>query len=160
MNIDWWRVLYFAGALILSLVAANYGRPLIHGNSEAIGVIVNVFSILAGFLVTIMIILGEPSLSRGRSWRSDAAKKSNVYRRLKRQKWLFIGYLTVLGLIFISTLIFKHAPDHKAVEILEYIYLTIASLSFLMSILLPSRLLSLQMERYEELIEERRTPKK
>lgn len=150
------RIIFFIVALILSALAGWFGQPLIHGNKEAIGVIVNVFSILAGFLVTIMTLLGEPSLFRGRSWRSEAVRRSNVYRRLVRHKWLFITYLSVLGLVFASTLITGKHPEHEAVIWLERIYLGLSALAFILSLVLPSRLMSLQLARFDELVDERK----
>lgn len=155
-KIDWLRILFFIVAFILSAVAGWLGQPLIHGNDEAIAVIVNVFSILAGFLVTIMTLLGEPSLFRGRNWRADAVKRSNVYRRLVRHKFLFITYLSVLGLVFASTLITGKYPEHPAVIWIERTYLALSTLAFILSLILPSRLMSLQLARFDELIDERK----
>lgn len=145
-------------ALALGLLAGYYGQPLVHGNQEAVSVIVNVFSILAGFLVTIMTLLGEPSLFRGYSWRADAVRRGNVFRRLVRHKWLFIIYLLVLGLIFISTLITKNFPDHKAVIWIERTYLMMATWAFILSLTLPSRLMNLQLARFDEMVEMRKKP--
>lgn len=156
MAMDWHRIGFFLGALGASGFAGWFGQPLIHDNSEAVGVIVNVFSILAGFLVTIMTLLGEPSLFRGRTWRADAVKRSNVYRRLIRHKWLFIAYLLVLGLVFVTTLVTKMYPEHVAVIWLERGYLSLATLAFIMSLILPSRLMNLQLARFDELLESRK----
>ena len=67
MNIDYGRLIFIAITVPLSIAAGVFGQPLLHGNEDAVSVIVNVFSILAGFLVTIMTLLGEPSLFRGRT---------------------------------------------------------------------------------------------
>jgi len=130
----------------------------VHGNQEAVGVIVNVFSILAGFLVTIMTLLGEPMLFRGATWRSEAVKRSNVYRRLVRHKWLFVLYLLVLGLIFVSTLVTKKFPDHYTVHWIERIYLGLATFAFCLSLTLPTRLMNLQLDRFDELVEAKKKP--
>ncbi len=156
--IDSGRIATLLVALTLGLLAGFFGQPLVHGNQEAISVIVNVFSILAGFLVTIMTLLGEPSLFRGHSWRADAVKKGNVFRRLVRHKWLFILYLLVLGLIFVSTLITKTYPDHKAVIWIERTYLGMATVAFVLSLTLPSRLMNLQLARFNEMVEMRKNP--
>jgi len=153
---DWNRIGFFTLSVASGCAAGWYGQPLIHGNNEAIGVIVNVFSILAGFLVTIMTLLGEPSLFRGNTWRSDAVKKSNVYRRLARHKWLFITYLSVLGFVFVATLLTKRDPDYFAVIWLERVYLGMATVAFIMSLALPHRLMNLQISRFEEMVESRR----
>lgn len=156
MNIDWHRIGFFAVAAGVSVAAGWFGQPLIHGNSDAVGVIVNVFSILAGFLVTIMTLLGEPGLFRGRTWRGDSVRRGNFYRRLIRHKWLFIAYLLVLGLIFSVTLITKKYPEHESVVWMERVYLGLAALAFIMSLVLPSRLMNLQIARFDEMVESRR----
>jgi hypothetical protein len=148
-NIDYHRIGIFVSALAVSILAGWFGQPLIHGNPDAVSVIVNVFSILAGFLVTIMTLLGEPSLYRGRTWRADEVRRSNVYARLVRHKWLFITYLLVLGCVFLSTLIAKQTPDHLALVWIERFYFALAVFAFILSLLLPSRLMKLQMDRFD-----------
>lgn len=155
-EIDWKRIILFAASIVLSALVGWLGQPFVHGNDEARGVIVNVFSILAGFLITVMTLLGEPGLYRGRTWRSDAVKRSNVYQRLVRHKWLFITYLLVLGLVFVTTIVAKRYPDDIAVLQLERIYLGLATMAFILSLMLPSRLMSLQLARFDELVDSRR----
>lgn len=157
---DWYRIRLGLLFGVFSGLCAWLGQPLVHDNQDAVGVIVNVFSILAGFLVTIMTLLGEPMLFRGATWRTEAVKRNNVYRRLVRHKWLFVLYLAVLGLIFVSTLVTKKFPDHAAVVWIERVYLGLATFAFCLSLTLPSRLMNLQMDRFDELVEARRKPKK
>jgi len=159
MNIDYGRLIFITITIPLSIAAGVFGQPLLHGNEDAVSVIVNVFSILAGFLVTIMTLLGEPSLFRGRTWRSDAVRRSNVYRRLTRHRWLFIIYLLVLACIFIAALMTEKYPDHSSVVWIERIYLTMAAFAFLLSLALPTRLMNLQLSRFDEMVESRRKGK-
>lgn len=155
-EIDWKRVAVFAVISTASILTGWHGQPLVHGNDEARSVIVNVFSILAGFLITVMTLLGEPGLYRGRTWRSDAVKRSNVYQRLVRHKWLFISYLVVLALVFATTIVAKRQPASELLKCLEASYLGFAAFAFCYSLLLPSRLLDLQLARFDELVESRR----
>lgn len=155
-EIDWHRLGTLTAVLAASAAVGWYGQPFVHGNEEARGVIVNVFSILAGFLITVMTLLGEPGLYRGRTWRSDAVKRSNVYQRLVRHKWLFITYLIVLALVFITTIAAENGPDSAAVTCLEGLYLGFATFAFIYSLMLPSRLLNLQLARFDELVDSRR----
>lgn len=155
-EIDKSRVGVFAAVVVVSGLVGWYGQPFVHANDEARGVIVNVFSILAGFLITVMTLLGEPGLYRGRTWRSEAVKRSNVYQRLVRHKWLFIAYLIVLALVFLTTVVAKRDPNAVAVTVLEGFYLGFATLAFIYSLMLPSRLLNLQLARFDELVESRR----
>ncbi|WP_339349102.1 hypothetical protein [uncultured Alteromonas sp.] len=156
MNFDAKRISFFVITTCASLAVAYFGQPLIHDNKDATGVIVNVFSILAGFLVAIMTLLGDPSMFGGKSWRSDAVKRNNVYKRLVRHKWLFVTYLLVLGLVFVSTLITKKYPDGDLVIWIERSYLALAFYAFVMSLILPSRLMSLQLARFDEIVNERK----
>lgn len=141
-------------SVLFSLVLTFYFQPYIHGNQDAINIIVTVFSILAGFLVAIITIVGDPGALPGGSWRAARLGSKLTYNRLTRKKWLFILYLLTLTLIFISVLLKEKFP---LVEIwLERIYLFIAILAFILSFQLPSALMKLQQERIEQEIEHRK----
>jgi len=83
---------------------------------------------MAGVLITIKTLLGEPGLYSGGSWRADTVRRSNVYRRLVRQKLLFILCLITLALVFVSMLL---KNDEASQWLLRF--LTIAYLSFYLS---------------------------
>lgn len=158
MAIDKKGIGTFIGTSLFSIAAGWYGQPLIHENSDAVGVIVNVFSILAGFLVTIITILGDPGVFRGRTWRSEQVKRSNMFRRLTRHKYLFKSYLVVLLLIFVTTLVTDKNPDSLAAIWLERTFLAIACFAFIMSMMLPRRLMDIQLSRFDEMVEARKNP--
>ncbi len=160
ITIDWPRVFGFALAAVVSCVAGWYGQPMVHGNAEAARVIVNVFSIMAGVLITIMTLLGEPSLYRGRSWRADAVRRSNVYRRLVRQKILFTLYLVTLALVFLSNLFKGEYSNLTVLRYIEFTYLSCACMAFILSMTLPGRLTGLQLARFDEMVEARRKAEK
>lgn len=156
ITVDWPRVLGFALAAVVSCTVGWFGQPLVHGNAEASRIIVNVFSIMAGVLITIMTLLGEPSLYRGRSWRADAVRRSNVYRRLVRQKILFILYLVTLALVFVASLFKGEYSDVAFLRHVETAYLSCACMAFILSMTLPGRLTDLQLARFDEMVEARR----
>lgn len=151
---DWRAIAFLIVVISVSGYASICGQPLVHGNEEARGVIVNVFSILAGFLVTVMTLLGEPGLFWGRTWKRDAARRENVHRRLLRHKILFTAYLVTLALVFCTTIVAKRSPESNAIRYLESLYLFVAICSFVYSLVLPSRLMSLQLAKLDELIAE------
>ncbi len=140
--------------LILSTLASYSGQPLIHGNKDAIEVIVTVYSILAGFLVAIITILGDPALLPPGSWRAAELERERLIRRIRRHKWLFIAYLVTLGLVFVSLLASKAKPEYC--KYLEYGFLFLATFSFALSLRLPSALVKAQIERIDSVIEQRR----
>lgn len=153
-KIDIKKVLYAIFTTIISGICSYYLQPYIHGNTDAINVIVTVFSILAGFLVAIITIIGDPSSLPSGSWRIAQLGSETVKNRLVRHKWLFFMYLITLVLIFITILIKGQFP--KIEKYIEYIYLFFAIGAFIVSFRLPSSLMNLHQERIEHEIEARR----
>lgn len=154
MGYDWKRIFFVSFALLAGVAAAAFGQPFIHGNERAINVIVTAFSILAGFLVAIMTIIGDPGLFATRSWRYAEVARGNLRNRLTRQKWMFILYLITLALILISSLIEKAYP--LATVWLERFYLGLAVMAFILSFGLPSALMNIQLSRHDEMIDAKR----
>lgn len=135
-------------------LGSYFCQPLIHGNQDAINVIVTVFSILAGFLVAVITLVGDPKSLPSGSWQVARLGSELTYDRLIRHKWLFNSYLATLLLIFVSIII---KDRYSVVQlILEYIYMFFASISCFLSFKLPGALIELQQERIEHEIEDRR----
>ena len=145
----------FAVAIILySAVGSYFGQPLIHENDNAINIIVTVFSILAGFLVAIITIIGDPSSLPSGGWQRARIGSEVLYNRLTRHKLLFLMYLTTLLLIFVSVLLKGKAPQLDVWVERAYLFFSIAAFS--LSFQLPSALMNLHMERIEHEIESRK----
>jgi hypothetical protein len=155
-NIDVGKIAICIFAVVSGLLVSYYAQPLVHNNDEAVNVIVTVFSVLAGFLVAIIAIIGDPMLIPPGSWRAAELGSHNLTRRLLRHKWLFIIYLLSLGLIFISVLL-KSACTELVVWI-ERVYLFLSSVAFICSLWLPGTLMRMQKERIDHEIEHRRNP--
>lgn len=153
-QLDWSRIRFFCYAAILSCEGAFLAKPLMLENSEALSVIVTAYSILAGFLVGIITMIGDPKSLPSGSWQVARLSSEIIYRRLKRHKYLFTAYLATIALIFLSILLKKNNSDIN--DFVEYIYLFLAIFCFLYSLKLPSTLMQLQEERIEEEIRARR----
>ncbi|HBN8576485.1 hypothetical protein [Pseudomonas aeruginosa] len=153
-QLDWSRIRFFCYAAILSCEGAFLAKPLMLENSEALSVIVTAYSILAGFLVGIITMIGDPKSLPSGSWQVARLSSEIIYRRLKRHKFLFTAYLATIALIFLSILLKKNNSDVN--DFVEYIYLFLAIFCFLYSLKLPSTLMQLQEERIEEEIRARR----
>lgn len=153
-EIDKEKVKYGVCVVLWSFLASWFGQPLIHGNQDAINVIVTVFSILAGFLVAVITLVGDPKSLPSGSWQVARLGSDLTYNRLIRHKWLFKAYLITLFLIFFSIVV--KSKFTKTQIILEYIYMFFASISCFLSFKLPTALMELQRERIEHEIEERR----
>ena len=50
-SVAWGRIVFFLMAIAAGVAGAYFGQPLIHGNKDAVNIIVTVYSILAGLLV-------------------------------------------------------------------------------------------------------------
>lgn len=150
------RLFFFLGSLFISGYVSWFGQPLIHDNKDAVDIITTVFSILAGFLMTVLTIIIEPKPG-AKIWRTDAARRENFYFRIVRYKWLFMLYLIVLGMAFFISLLNKKMADYPLmIQVAEYLFVGFSSLSFIISLTLPNQLIRLQMERYDEMIEEKK----
>lgn len=153
-KIDWWAVVTTIAAAAVAALGAYWGQPLIHGNDTAINVIVTVFSILAGFLVAIIAVVGDPLLVPAGTWRIAEGTREKTIQRLTRHKYLFHVYLIALALVFASTLL---RDTYQCVGIwLERTYLFLSIFAFMISLRLPAALMKTQQERVDHLIEERR----
>lgn len=148
------KVISFVAIFAFSAVAAHYAQPLVHGNDTAINVIVTVFSILAGFLVAIIAVVGDPALLPPGSWRDVELERNRLNRRLNRHKTLFMAYLITLGLVFLSLLAAKSSP--LVGSLIEKTYLCLGSIAFVYSLRLPGALIDTQRERIDSIIEQRR----
>lgn len=153
-KISYSKIVAFILILIVSATFAFYAQPLMHGNEAAINVIVTVFSILAGFLVAIIAVVGDPALLPPGSWRSAEIERVRLDRRLIRHRTLFMAYLLTLGLVFLSLLASK---SYSLFNIwLERVYLFLGMLAFVYSLRLPGVLIDAQRERINSIIENRR----
>lgn len=157
MRIDWRRLLFFLGAASISAWCGWHGQPLVHENNDARSMITDVFSILAGFLMTVLTLLIEPKPT-AKIWREAAAKKTTFVNRIIRYKWLFMLYLAVLGLVFVANLLDKGKDSAEVLLWVERLYLTLATLAFIISLTLPNQLMQLQVGRYNEMIDEKKKP--
>lgn len=128
-----------------------------HGNSDAVLVIITVMTVFAGFLVAIIAIIGDPALIPEGSWRVAENRRDNIEKRLIAQLWLFVWYLLTIGLLFVGVLLDKSktVPEDARLWI-ERSYLFFGTSSFLFTFGLPKALWKYQMARIEAEISRRR----
>ena len=148
------KVKYAVAVALWGGLGSYIAKPLIEGNQDAINVIVTVFSILAGFLIALITLIGDPKSLPSGGWQVARLGSDLTYNRLTRQKWLFYIYLVALVLIFVSMLL--KAKFKEANIWVEYVYLFFSIIAFILSFKLPSTLMELQRERIEQEIVERR----
>jgi hypothetical protein len=151
------RLIFILFSAVLAAVAAWYGQPYVHHNSDFVVIVVTVFTVFAGFLIAIITILGDPSMIPDGSWRIAEARRENIEKRLITHSYLFILYLITIGFLFAGVLVQSALAEHDVVRIwIERVYLFFGVFSFVLSFGLPISLMRLQRTRVDAEIERRR----
>lgn len=154
-KLDLSKILLGIIAIVIGGVSAYYGQPLIHKNDQAINLIVTVFSVLSGFLIAIIAIIGDPMLLPPGTWRAAEMGREKLEKKLVRHKFLFFLYLLTLGVVFL-TLLFK--DDYLQLTVwLERIFLFSGTAAFFCSTWLPGSLMKGQQDKINAVIEHRRS---
>jgi predicted tellurium resistance membrane protein TerC len=153
-SIDFKKVRYALIISITSLVLTIIIKPLIENNQNAVNVIVTVFAILAGFLIALITLAGDPNYTPKGSWRIAFYHQDKIGNLLVRYKWLFYLYLMILLLVFVSFLL--EGRNSFIVDIVEYSYVFSSVLAFILSLKIPSSVIKMHQERIEEEIMRRR----
>lgn len=146
-------------ALIFGGAVAYYAEPYVRNNPEAIGALLTIFTVFAGFLVAIVTILGDPSLIPSGSWRSAENNRDEIEARIIRNVWLFTSYLVAIGLLFVAIVLSKIPTELVGESVRIWIaraYIFFGAFSFLLTFALPHSLLRLQRARVDAEIERRR----
>lgn len=150
------RPLFVIGTLIVGCLGGYFGSPLLSPGAET--VLVTTYTVLAGILVAVIVILGDPSLLPIGTWRDAEQHRNKIEARLIRHAWLFALYLFTVGLIFLSSML-SSSKEHWAQELngwTKVVYLGLAIWAFLLSLALPKMTMDVQRERIDAEIERRR----
>ncbi|WP_027252097.1 hypothetical protein [Photobacterium halotolerans] len=166
----WKKTVQLIVAILVSLFLSYLSQPLI--NEKALDTLVNIYSILAGFLVGIIALIGDPLSLPSGSWRVAEKARINTRRNLKGTRNLLYIYLLTLFFIFsyklftidgvlsiytkfnLETDIKNNLIDIKLLT--ERFILFLSYIAFFYSFMLPSKLFQVQEKRVDKEIEERR----
>ncbi|MBN3145346.1 MULTISPECIES: hypothetical protein [Pectobacterium] len=155
-TVSYRKVIYFFLMIGFSAVVAYYGQPAISGKSDAINVLVTIYSVLAGILIAIITLIGDPAvLDTDGSWRKAYLSSKLPKVRLLRLKFLFHTYLVTLLMVFLAYLIPKDSfPQAK--EWVERLLVFFACVALLSSFRLPGAVIEVQRSRLDKKIAEQR----
>ncbi len=148
------KVKFAVCVCLWSLLGCFYLRPLLVNNHDALNLIVTVLSILSGFLIAVITLIGDPKSLPPGGWQIARLASGRTKNRLVNQKWLFILYLLTLLAIFVSLIFKEESSIARSAISYTYSFLIIASTIF--SFRLPGTLITLQQERIEYEIDQRR----
>lgn len=123
-------------------------------------------SILAGMVLAIMALLGDPSSLFLKKWREARTERHLRTMKLSRFKLLFQTYLFVISIALFTTILDAYQISEfyrQGVLFLKRFALSLGCVALLWSFWLPSAILAAQKERLrsgEEEIRERDTAKR
>lgn len=151
-------IIRFILIAILSGLLAYLGQPFVHGNEKAIDLIINVFAILAGFLIAIMTLFSDMRFDEDANWRQIKIREDVQEQRYSKHSMLFYTYLAVLVCVFLVILL-AHKEEYKNGQIicwLERGYLFLACISIFYSVFLPGNLIKNRKEEFRKLMDKKR----
>ncbi|QRI63627.1 hypothetical protein JQ506_22985 [Shinella sp. PSBB067] len=138
-------------AVILSAaVTVFFGDRLTNG-ADVLSFIATIFSILAGVLIAVISILGDPSMLLDQSWRHSYLSATETQRKIHRQTDVFIVYVVLLISLFVFMLADPKATSFWYIQHATF-FLTV--LAFIASLTLPYSLRSIQKTRLDKAIEQ------
>lgn len=140
--------------VIVAAVFACAFQPSYHDNSNAIMLVATSFSVLAGFLITVLAITADERSLCGANWRQDVVYFELIKRDLRRHRNMFYLYLTVLLLAFVGALDVRWLPSYQVA--LERLLLFLAAFALLWSFRIPGYLMRRHMDLLDARIIERR----
>lgn len=143
---------------VATLVAAGlssfFGHSLVSESEQAISIVVTVFAILAGFIISAITFTGDAAVMLRGSWRAVEMARPELRLRLVRYRLLVACYALVLGLIFVAALLQGLNP--RLLRWVEISYVFLAIVGFAGSLWLPFSLIRIQQDRIDAAIEDRR----
>ena len=148
------KVVVFCVSLTVSIILSICLYPCISQNSKITELFITLFSILAGVLVAVITVAGDPASFYPGTWRIAYYQKEEIYKRLVRQAVLFYAYLLTLGLIFISYIVENAMPCMT--KPITIGYSCIGFMAFIYSWSLPKSLIRIQTEKLDAMIENRK----
>jgi len=153
------RALFIVFAFAAGIFVSRCWGEYVVGNEAAIGIFVTVYTVLAGFLVAVITVLGDPSLLPNGSWRTAEGHRRAIEGRLIRHTWLFVLYLLTIGVIFVGALLGK-APEEVVStgvkSMIAHVHLALGVAAFILTLAMPKMLMDIQRKRVDAEIDRRR----
>lgn len=144
-------------ALVSACLGYRYGS-LLETSAAALAGIVSVFSILAGVLVAVISIIGDPSMLLTGNWRVGYVHAEQTQIRLARYAHLVFLYFLILVFVLAATIVKDN--QIKEMDALFQILMGLTAFALILSLPLPYTLMAIQKERMREEVKGRRVPTK
>ncbi|MBB5703447.1 hypothetical protein FHS76_003350 [Ochrobactrum daejeonense] len=151
-EIEYGRIAYAASGVLISLGLSYLFSDRLKNTADIISYVATVFSILAGVVIAIVSILGEPSMIAESSWRKDFYAAKEIQRKIHRHTDVFVLYIVLLSALFVFSLL---SPSDSIFKYIQSSCFFLISLSFWMSLSLPFSLKAIQQKRMNKAIASR-----
>ena len=148
---DWGRVIGTAAAVLVAAGATVFFGSGLSNEPDVLSFIATIFSILAGVLIAVISILGDPSMLLDQSWRHSYLSATETQRKIHRQTDIFIVYVVLLISLFVFMLI---DPASRAYWYMQRVTFFLTVLAFIASLSLPFSLRAIQKTRLDKAIEQ------
>lgn len=130
----------------------------LEATNTALRLLATVLSILAGFLMAVIAILGDPRSLFAGSWRIASAHARHIRRVLDRSILLFYVYLITVAAAFASTIVGQYAPHPDFERWGRHLALGLGCAALIWSFGLPTVIRKTLMDRIRDEIDERKRP--
>lgn len=147
------RGYYIIGSALFSVWVAYCYGGLLEGAETAQGAILDIFSILAGVLVAVISIIGDPTMLLPGNWRVGYEHATDMQVKIGNFSHLFSVYILSLILVLI-TMVFE--ANNVELFFLHELLAGFSVFGLLLSIPLPYSLMAIQKERMDVEIKERK----
>lgn len=106
------RIILILAGLVVATTLFSVGPSVDSATGdETVRILVIVLSILSGFLIAAITMLGDPKRLPDGSWRVASADRRRVRRPLDRLIVLFYAYLLAIFLAFVISILQEHVTD-------------------------------------------------
>ncbi|WOS67200.1 MULTISPECIES: hypothetical protein [Sinorhizobium] len=148
------RGCYIIVSLVVAILVAYAASDALRASDSARGAMIDIFSILAGVLVAVISIVGDPSMLLPGNWRVGAEHAQEMQRKISNFSHLFFSYIVSLALTVIANAI----VDNKIIgfNFVFYALTFFSTFSFMLSVPLPYSLMAIQSERMNEEVNSRK----
>jgi MFS family permease len=143
------RIAWAMAGVAVSCVATYFFADMLSNAPEVLGVIAAIFSILAGVLIAVVSILGDPSMLLDQSWRHSYLSAEETQRKIHRQTDVFLVYVLLLVTLFAFMLCPKASDAYRPLQLATFFLTTLA---FFASLSLPFTLRAIQKTRLDRAI--------
>ena len=156
--VAWGRLAFIVAGIVPAAFLFWRGPAISDGvTSPTLGILATVFSILAGFLMAVITMLGDPRGVYMGSWRTASAHRRQIKNALQRFVMLFYAYLATILAAFAAALLEEYDAGGICVSWVRHFALSLGFATLVWSFSLPIVIFRTQMNRLDEEVEERRS---